>query len=68
MDARAKYVAFVSVSAAALVLGYLSRRRGWLPEQASERIHFHTVRWIWGVSGVLAMWAIPLQVELLGTC
>lgn len=53
------------VSFAALGLGYASRRRGWLDERHSKRVHFHTVTWAWSAGALIALWRLPLTVSNL---
>ena len=52
---------FLLFGAAALAAGHAARTRGWLRESASERIHFHTIVWVWSAVSVLSLWRIPLD-------
>ncbi|MEX0774713.1 MAG: hypothetical protein WD042_03245 [Phycisphaeraceae bacterium] len=61
MDSRTlQFVIFVVFGLLSLGAGYLCRRRGWLGEAASRRIHFHTVAWIWSAVSLLSLWNRPL--------
>lgn len=62
MDPRTvNFLIFAVVSVVALALGHEARRRGWLDESWSRRIHFHTVAWVWTITSVLALWRLELH-------
>lgn len=66
MDPRTlRFLLFAGVGILCLVAGYTARRRNWLREEASQRVHFHTVTWFWTLAGVLGLWSLPLRAELL---
>ena len=60
-----QFLAFSLFSFTALASGYIARRRGWLHEDASRRVHFHTVVWVWSSALLLSLWRIPPQAENL---
>lgn len=66
MDPRTlRFLLFTAVGVICLAGGYLSRRRGWLREEVSQRVHFHTITWFWTLAGVLGLWRLRLGPELL---
>lgn len=66
MDPRtARFLAFTLFSIFCLAAGYLCRKRGWVHEDASKRIHFHTITWFWTAVGILSLWPLPITRELL---
>ena len=60
-----KFLVFTAFSVAALLAGYVSRRRGWVHEETARPIHFHTVLWLWSLGGIIAFWLLPLDPKLL---
>lgn len=65
MDPRtARFVVFSFFALACLAIGYSARKRGWLREEHSRPIHYHTVLWIWSTLGVIALWKMPLTLDL----
>jgi predicted permease len=70
MDPRtSKFIAFAAFSVASLVGGYLCRKRGWVKQEFSRRLHFHTVVWVWSAAALLALWQralVPQDLWLVG--
>jgi len=60
-----QFLAFCLFGLASLAAGYTARRRGWLHEDASRTIHFHTVVWVWSLAMLLSLWRIPPLPENL---
>ena len=60
-----RFLGFSLFGFASLATGYMVRRRGWLDEEASRSIHFHTVVWVWSAVLLLSLWRIPPQIENL---
>lgn len=59
MDPRTlEFFALASVSALSIVGGYTSRKRGWLHEEFSRRVHWFTIVVLWSVAGLLALWQL----------
>ena len=66
MDAQIlRFLIFTLVSVAALAFGYSARRFGWLPENASRRVHFHTLVWAWSAAAFLSVWHLDIRFENL---
>ncbi len=55
-----RFLLFTAAGLAALLIGYLSRRRGWMDENQSRRVHFHTVTWLWSSAALISLWRLPL--------
>ncbi|MCE9589663.1 MAG: AEC family transporter [Planctomycetes bacterium] len=65
MDPRtAKFLVFTAFCILSLGAGYLSRKRGWVREDLSKRIHFHTITWFWTLGGIFSLWLLPVTREL----
>ena len=62
-DGATSFLTFSVFNFASLCLGYTARRRGWVDEECSRPIHFHTVVWIWSAASLLSLWRIPIHVE-----
>jgi len=60
-DKTLQFAIFTAFSAAALAGGYFSRERGWLREEVSRPIHYHSVVWIWSATFLLSTWKIELS-------
>jgi len=60
-----KFLIFTAFSVAAILAGYIARRRGWVKEETARPIHFHTVLWFWSAGGIIAFWLLPLDPRLL---
>lgn len=66
MSPTFKFLIFATFSMASLWAGYLCRRKGWLHEDASRPIHFHTIAWVWSLVSLLSLWRAPLVAADLG--
>ncbi len=67
MDPRTfQFLCFAVFGVASLWGGYLARKRGWLHEDVSRRVHFHTVVWVWSAVSLLSLWRGPLQTQDMG--
>jgi len=62
MPPTATLIAFVIFSTAALLLGHASRVRGWLREEVSRTVHFHTIVWLWTATFVFSVWRLPVDL------
>ena len=60
-----KFLAFTAFGAASLAAGYAARKRGWVTEDASKPMHWHTVVWIWPLAAVFSIWNLPLRADTL---
>lgn len=60
-----RFLAFALFGLASLIAGYTARRRGWIHEDRSKQIHFHTIVWIWSTALLLSLWRIPPRAENL---
>jgi len=60
-----RFLVFSLFSLVSLSTGYTARRRGWLHEDASRRVHFYTVVCIWSAALLLSLWRIPPLPENL---
>lgn len=60
-----QFLAYSAFSVVVLTTGYTARRRGWVREELSRPIHFHTVAWVWSAACLLSLWRIPLRPENL---
>ncbi len=59
MDVRTlEFFALAAVSALSIVGGYVSRKRGWLHEDFSRRVHWFTIVVLWSGAGLLALWKL----------
>lgn len=57
MDPRAiEFFALAVVSALSILAGYVSRKRGWLHEDASRTVHWYTIVVLWSFAGFFALW------------
>lgn len=66
MDYRTqKFLCFTAFSILAMAAGYLSRKKGWVHEDTSKRIHFHTITWFWTAVGIFSLWPLPITRDLL---
>ncbi len=50
---------------ASLCAGYTARRRGWVNEDVSRAIHFHTIVWVWSTVLLLSLWRLPPEATNL---
>lgn len=64
-DRTVSFLAFSLFNFACLCGGYTARRRGWLDEELSRPLHFHTVVWGWSAAASLSLWQLPLRPENL---
>jgi len=60
--ASIRFLVFAVFSLACLGAGYTARKRGWVKEQFSKPLHFHTVVWTWSAAALLALWQRPLTL------
>lgn len=57
MDAKTlEFFALATVSVLSIVVGYVSRQRGWLDEEFSRKIHWFTIVFLWSTAGLFALW------------
>ncbi len=67
MDPRTlQFLCFALFSVASLWGGYFARRKGWVHEDVSRRVHFHTVVWVWSAVSLLSLWRGPLRSQDMG--
>lgn len=66
MDPTIKFLIFAAFSLASLWVGYLSRKRGWVREELSQTVHFHTIVWVWSLVSLLSLWRAPLVERDMG--
>lgn len=59
--ATIKFVAFTLFSVGVFVFGYVGRDRGWIDEQHSRTIHWHTVVWAWSLGALVSVWKLPIE-------
>lgn len=66
MDSRTlEFFALVLVSTLAIVMGFVSRKRGWLHEDSSRKVHWFTIVVLWSIAGFLALWNLEPAVANL---
>ncbi len=65
MSPTARFIAFALFSTAALVLGYLLRKRGLVHEDRSRPLHFGTMVFIWSPTALFSIWRMPLEPQVL---
>ncbi len=64
MDPKtAEFLVFTVFNAACLAAGYAARRRGWVKEAFSRRLHFFTVSGAWALVSLLSVWAMPMRAQ-----
>jgi len=56
-----QFIAFVVFNLAALVAGYICRRRGLVAEERSRFLHFWTIVVLWSAVGLFAVWRLPAE-------
>lgn len=66
MDPRTlEFFALALVSAFSIVAGYVSRERGILPEEASRKVHWVTIVFLWSAAGFFALWNLqPVRANI----
>jgi predicted permease len=69
MDARtAEFFVLVVVNALAILAGFVARKRGWLHEDVSRKVHWVTIVVLWSTAGFFALWKLtpdPANVWVL---
>ncbi len=63
--ATLRFLLFTILSVGSVVVGYAGRKRGWMREEWSRPIHFHTATWAWGLGCLLTLWLTPLKASNL---
>lgn len=62
-SASSMFLAYTVFNITCVALGYTARVRGWLREETSRSIHFHTVVWLWSTAALLSLWKLPLRIQ-----
>lgn len=57
------FIVMLGVIVVSSVAGYVARRRGWVPETASRRIHMVTMMAGYPIASGLPVWVLPLRVD-----
>jgi predicted permease len=63
MDGTVKFLLFLLFSLGGLAGGYLARKRGWLREESSRRIHHQALIWLWSPATLVSFWGLPMRGE-----
>ncbi|MBN1347694.1 MAG: hypothetical protein JXQ73_33715 [Phycisphaerae bacterium] len=58
-----KFIVMLGVIAVSSLVGYVARRRGWVMESVSRKIHMVTMIGGYPIASMLPVWILPLNVE-----
>jgi predicted permease len=60
-----RFAIFVSISVLCLAAGYFIRKKNLVSEEMSQKVHFHTVLWVWTIGGVISLWLVEPKLHQL---
>ncbi len=65
MQVVERFIVIVSAVVLATLMGYLSRKKGWLPEESAGKIILYSVLLFWTPSSLLVLWKLELSLSLI---